>query len=149
MKQKYCGTCKKDKDVEEFSKNKSKADGLNTICKICSKKNSKKYYKKHGEKMRKQIFKRKKVRITNNRIKILEYFSTHPCIDCNENDPVVLEFDHVRGKKKGNVGELVANGYSWEVIENEIKKCDVRCANCHRRKTATQLNYHDMGWLSV
>lgn len=57
------------------------------------------------------------------------------CVDCGESDPIVLEFDHVRGTKVKNVADMVNNSYSIEAIKNEIRKCDVRCANCHRRKT--------------
>ena len=57
------------------------------------------------------------------------------CVDCGESDPIVLEFDHVRGKKVKNIADMVNNSYSIETIKNEIRKCDVRCANCHRRKT--------------
>jgi protein-arginine kinase activator protein McsA len=142
MKQKYCGTCKKDKDVDQFNKNKAKPDGLSTICRKCSNKHSKEYYKKHGEKMRKQIHNRNKERVKETRRKIYEYYLTHPCIDCGEDDPIVLEFDHVRGTKRENVSKLICDGLSWNVVENEIKKCEVRCANCHRRKTAKQLNYY-------
>ena len=76
------------------------------------------------------------------RKKIKEYFLTHPCIDCGESDWVVLEFDHCRGKKKQAVASMVHRGYSWKIILEEINKCDVRCANCHRRKTARERNHY-------
>jgi hypothetical protein len=61
---------------------------------------------------------------------IKEYLFTHPCVDCWEDDPVVLEFDHRDPTaKKGLVGQM-----SRSTVRAEIEKCDVRCANCHRRR---------------
>jgi hypothetical protein len=57
------------------------------------------------------------------------------CQDCGETDPVVFEFDHVRGKKLGNVAEMARSGCGQQRIIDEIKKCKVVCANCHRRRT--------------
>ncbi len=73
--------------------------------------------------------------------KVIEYLATHPCVDCGEADVVVLEFDHVRGKKKRTIASMLVQGYSFEKILKEIEKCDVRCANCHRRKTAKAGNW--------
>ncbi|HUQ34490.1 MAG TPA: hypothetical protein VM095_20380 [Pyrinomonadaceae bacterium] len=70
--------------------------------------------------------------------KIYEYLEGHPCVDCGESDPIVLEFDHVRGKKSYAVSSLGWRLVSWDSVMKEIAKCDVRCANCHRRRTAEQ-----------
>ena len=51
-----------------------------------------------------------------------------------ESDWVVLEFDHVNGKKINNIANMVQRGWALETIKNEISKCEVRCANCHRRR---------------
>lgn len=64
-----------------------------------------------------------------------DYLSNHICVDCGESDVVVLEFDHVRGKKLGNVSDLANTPVSLETLKKEVAKCEVRCANCHRRKT--------------
>jgi ArsR family metal-binding transcriptional regulator len=72
---------------------------------------------------------------------IWEYLSTHPCISCGETDPYALEFHHVRGKKEIEVSRLVGTGSSLERLKAEIEKCDVLCANCHRKLTA-----REQGW---
>lgn len=65
-----------------------------------------------------------------------EYLRTHPCVDCGEDDVRVLEFDHMNPEEKiANVGRLACNGARLERIEAEVAKCEVRCANCHRRRT--------------
>ncbi len=48
--------------------------------------------------------------------------------------PLVLEFDHLRNKAF-NIGEGFAERV-WKTILEEIEKCEVVCANCHRRRTA-------------
>jgi hypothetical protein len=64
---------------------------------------------------------------------LLEHFKTHPCSDCGEADPVVLEFDHVGPKLFNIASDLVDR--SWPSILAEIEQCEVVCANCHRRRT--------------
>jgi hypothetical protein len=74
---------------------------------------------------------------------VLDYLSTHRCVECGESDPVVLEFDHVRGKKTLTISQMIRDRYSLDNIQKEIDKCDVLCANCHREKTRKQLGWHD------
>jgi hypothetical protein len=59
------------------------------------------------------------------------------CVDCGVADPVVLEFDH-RGAKRGKVTALAWDEYSLRVISHEVEHCEIRCANCHRRRTAIE-----------
>jgi hypothetical protein len=62
------------------------------------------------------------------------------CFDCGESNPIILEFDHVRGEKVMNIADMVNNSYSLNTIKDEIRKCEVRCANCHRKKTHERRN---------
>lgn len=67
---------------------------------------------------------------------VMDYLCTNPCVDCGEVDPIVLEFDHQRDKRY-NISKLITNNCSLKRLVLEIDKCQVRCANCHRRKTAS------------
>ena len=58
-----------------------------------------------------------------------------PCIDCGESDMCVLDFDHI-GPKRKSVMQLAMHGYGFEKLEDEVSHCEVRCANCHRRRHA-------------
>jgi hypothetical protein len=64
------------------------------------------------------------------------------CSRCDEQRPVCLDFHHVRGEKEETVSRLVADGRSRETIRQEMAKCDLLCANCHREIHA-QSREHD------
>jgi hypothetical protein len=140
---KRCCTCSKFKSLDEFGKNKNEPDGKQKYCKVCRQLADKKCYSTNPNR-RRGVRKSTDEMRKRNREFILEYLSTHPCVDCGENDPIVLDFDHVRNKKFKNVGILCLNGFSVDKIKEEIDKCDVRCANCHRRKTAKQFGWYKL-----
>jgi len=137
---KVCSKCKESKSTVEFCKNKSTKDGLNYQCNLCSRANGHERWKKNPqyrtEKL--QAFKKRRETI---QAKVLEFLSVRQCIDCPENDPVALEFDHI-GDKQYTISEMVVRGFGWEKVEQEIQKCVVRCANCHRKKTARERGYY-------
>lgn len=68
------------------------------------------------------------------------YLADHPCVDCDESDIVVLDFDHI-GLKRANVVDLAWGEHSIASMEREIAECEVRCANCHRRRTCRTLGH--------
>jgi hypothetical protein len=77
-----------------------------------------------------------KALIQRNRALLTDYLLEHPCVDCGERDVRCLDFDHREGTEKlDNVCSLVHEAVSWSRILSEIEKCDVRCANCHRKVT--------------
>lgn len=130
-----CRKCKKDLPIDLFSlKNKLK----NIKQKICKKCHS--LYRKQHYIHNKNKYIEKALRWNKKQANILSdflfnYLSQSKCIDCGESDIIVLEFDH-RNNKTLSIAEMYQNRYALETIREEINKCDVRCANCHRRKTA-------------
>lgn len=102
---------------------------------IISRKYHNDYYKKNRIRIRAKARKRNKEYAIKLRQEVTNYLLSHPCIDCGESDPIVLEFDHVKGIKFKAISTMLSNKYSWEKIKAEIAKCEVRCANCHRRVT--------------
>jgi len=84
--------------------------------------------------------KRHRIKVRKN---VLEFLSNKSCLDCGERDPIVLDFDHrERAVKFKSINMMMSGHYSWDSVLKEIGKCDIRCANCHRRKT-----YHQLGGL--
>jgi hypothetical protein len=64
------------------------------------------------------------------------------CVNCGANDPRILEFDDRDPLAKlDHVTRMARRGAAWRRIEAEVAKCDIRCANCHRRRTARQFNW--------
>lgn len=69
---------------------------------------------------------------------VFAYKAERQCADCPDGTiwPAhVLQFDHVRGEKIGNVSEMIGQGRPLEVIDAEMAKCDVVCANHHAMRT--------------
>jgi len=113
-------------------------------CRSCKQVYDRNYYHKNKEKIKKAKNKNAKIRRLTKYLKLREYCLTHPCEDCGESDFVVLDFDHRASIDKfDTVSNMVKNNYSWGKISRELNKCRVLCANCHRRRTAKQLNWYD------
>lgn len=141
MEKYKCKKCLIDKTSGEFTSSSRKKNKLDSTCKKCRAEVVRCKYNSTLDQSRQKKIKANDIRHIRNRKYILNYLKTHPCIDCGETDFIVLEFDH-RENKKYNISNLVGRA-GIKLIQEEINKCDVRCANCHRRKTAKQFNWYN------
>ncbi len=135
-----------DRDLSEFAKH---GKGLQSKCKPCNRIYQRSHYLANKPDYIAKAAVWMAVRRDRNALRILEYFSRHPCVDCREGDPIVLQFDHVRGEKVREVSEMLRNGTPWEKIETEIAKCDVRCANCHWRRHAKAIGWRKLALIAT
>ncbi len=91
-----------------------------------------KWYKLH----RKEQIQRASDYHQNNLKKLREIKESTPCKDCGRKFIFcVMDFDHVSGEKHDNISTLMARKVSWKTVEEEIKKCEIVCSNCHRIRT--------------
>lgn len=142
---KYCNFCKSVLPLSEFPIRSYQTLKPSAYCKPCQREYSRSHYLQHRVKHNERRYVNQKRYRQRNRERLSEYLIGKACVDCGIADAVVLEFDHVRGRKVGNLSEMVCNGHPWKRVLAELAKCDVRCANCHRRRTAHQLKWFRAG----
>ena len=140
---KKCTKCKKLKEFTEFVKSKPCKDGYHAWCKRCMCSAKKKYYRKHRKRLNKKRrldYKKspKKYMEYNKKAKlkkrkwINDYKSRQGCSKCPEKDPRCLDFHHIDPTTKSFViGERIK--LALATIQEEVQKCIVLCANCHRK----------------
>jgi hypothetical protein len=132
IKQKVCRCCNTEKPLEEFHKNKNTTDGYMSRCAACDNTIAAKYERENKDRCNVRHRKNRAEHKATFREFKYQYLLKHSCVDCGESDPVVLEFDHILEKKYA-IAKM--HYYTLERINAEIAKCQVRCANCHRRRT--------------
>jgi hypothetical protein len=134
---KKCNYCKIEKEESLFSW-AIKDVKRQPRCKECQNKLTRKHYKHRKSKYKAAKDERHKIRQNL----VLELLLKKSCVDCGESDPIVLDFDHINPKKKEFcVSQGVRDCRPIEIILEEISKCEIRCANCHRRKTSREGNH--------
>lgn len=94
------------------------------------------------------------MRTQRNRLDLIRRYKVMVGCSCGERRPECLDLHHrdrttktpKLSKIKGS-GRLYTGGSRWQdlsyaEIVDEIRKCDVRCSNCHRVDTAAELGWH-------
>jgi hypothetical protein len=134
LNESYCSSCKAWKPKSEFHVHSSQTNELQQICKDCNREARGETYAKDPE--RAKAINRVSMQNVKEKSReyVFQYLSEHPCVDCGQTDSLVLTFDHVRGKKKENISNMIGRGWAIETIQGEIAKCDVVCFNCHMRR---------------
>ena len=137
---KVCSKCKRALKEAEFNW-KIKGVKRSYHCKTCSREYLKNHYTHNREYYLIKARKRDLIIKRQCQEFIAQHLLSHPCVDCGENDIQVLEFDHKdKSNKSYDVAVMIRRGIPFKKVVSEIEKCDVRCANCHRRKTGIEIN---------
>lgn len=139
--EKKCTKCHVIQPIENFPWKNQILGKRHVVCKTCTAERSKRLY---SEDRTSQL---ERVRINNQRYRqiarefVLAYLLTHPCSECGERDPRVLEFHH-EADKDNEVSRLMGRGASLEALKAEMDKCRVLCANCHRKLTSDERGWY-------
>lgn len=114
MKTKKCSKCDNVKEITEFHKHKKDTEYYKSYCKNCQSK----IKKENRAKIRSEIKENLK------------------CSKCGYNQCLeALEFHHSDpNKKEYSICFLVNSEKNIKAIQEEIDKCIVLCANCHREE---------------
>ncbi len=144
-----CTVCGEDKELEAFGF-RNKAAGLrHRACKTCVAAYGRQHYSANRLAYIGRNNKRSRALTLVLKEQVWQYVAGQSCVDCGETDQVVLDFDHIdRERKRQTIYRLVHEAYSWAAILVEIEKCQIRCANCHRRRTALQFGWPKLAFAS-
>lgn len=114
METKICTKCKKELPLDQFNWRNKSAGTRRSECKFC-----------HSDYM--------KQRYQDKKSMIQELKAEHKCAKCGEDRGYVLEFHHIDPEEKDEtIARMTSNNYALDKVYDEIKKCIVLCANCHR-----------------
>ncbi len=128
---KVCGKCKEEKDVSEFHSYKRMKDGLQPHCKVCINEIYK--LKPISEKKKKSWVEQTKKKKERNSLRNVDYKNQlgGKCVKCGDKRIYVLDYHHLDPSKKlDHVSSLIER--NKKLAEEEIKKCILLCACCHR-----------------
>lgn len=135
---KECNDCGLSKPVEDFNWRSKQKGTKQPYCRDCQRKRNRQDYRENSSRWEKNNRRYK----TSVRQYVYDTLKNSECIECGETRIACLEFDHRdRADKTLSISKAVTQGWSIKRLEEEIKKCDIRCSNCHSIRTAEQ-----MGW---
>ena len=134
-----CSKCKEELPVDSFSKKNDSKRGYSYKCKRCHNEYCKNTW--YPKNIGKQVDSSKKIKLRNLEFS-WRYKKMCGCKICKETNPIVLEYDHlVPSNKEFTVSKMLQDGYSLKKIKEEIRKCQILCANCHVIKTSADFNW--------
>jgi len=136
-----CCTCREAKPMTEFVVKNRKTGTRSTKCRLCQAAYSREHYRLNRPRYLERTATQRKMNRESCRQNVFDYLLAHPCVDCGEADPIVLEFDHRDASTKRDSISRLMKHVTWAALGREIGRCDVRCANCHRKRTAEQFSW--------
>ena len=131
-----CGRCAESKEISNFNWRRRGKGQYDNYCRPCRAAYKREHYLKNRDRYIEQAIRRRAALAVERYSYLVEFFKSNPCMDCGETDPVVLEFDHL-GEKLFDIGQGIRDR-NWQSLLDEMAKCEVVCANCHRKRTAAR-----------
>jgi 5-methylcytosine-specific restriction endonuclease McrA len=136
---KKCYSCKKDLSIEWFARRSDRPHLFISRCYPCSAKYQSEWYKTSSVERREKSAANRANYKRMGKDYIKSYKERSLCVDCGKKWPdYVLDFDHILGNKKAIVSSMPGQ-YPLDIIIQEIAKCEVVCARCHRYRTQARL----------
>lgn len=123
METKVCSKCKRELPIDDFNWRDKNKGTRRSECKYCHTK-----YMKEAYDSKKECVSEIKTQIK--------------CQKCGENRSYMLDFHHLDPEaKEKTIARMTSNTYRIDKVLEEIKKCIVFCANCHREFHYLHNNY--------
>ena len=135
--EKLCGKCK-----NSPAKNQKRGG----YCLECHREAGRQNYKENKERYFAQAKKR-----DQQLDELIIKYKSKPCMDCKKSyPPYIMDFDHLDGEtKEYGICYMRRHRMAFDKIENEIAKCEVVCANCHRERTNQRNPARYCKWLEI
>lgn len=135
MKLKYCRYCETEKSEGAFAERKGTT--RSNRCRECQRKFSRQHYYSNKQRYldRNQEY--------NAEIKeFIRQTKSVSCKDCKNKFPhYVMDFDHLpEFIKRDGICNMSFGRYNLIRVKEEIAKCEIVCANCHRERTWKRLH---------
>jgi hypothetical protein len=93
-----CGRCDQSRPEEEFAWRRRTRGQRDNYCRPCRAAYKQEHYAANRERYIAAARRRKEQTVAERVAFIIGFLRTNPCVDCGEQDPLVLEFDHLDDK---------------------------------------------------
>lgn len=126
-----CAKCLEDKSESDFSWKVKSKNRRQCYCKKCNIEYHKIHYQKNKNDylLKADVWQKKMAAMVND-------IKRKPCVDCGGIfNPWQMDFDHLRNKEFNISAAAGRLGVSGKRLMDEIAKCELVCANCHRDRT--------------
>lgn len=136
---KRCPRCQRTLNLDSFDYRDAARTRIQSYCRECAKDSWRDWYRvpKNREHHLALVAARRSARIARHK-RLLAELKSAPCADCGQRfPPEAMDFDHI-GDKRDNISRLLASVGDTALLD-ELAKCEVVCANCHRVRTAERI----------
>ncbi len=128
-----CARCGEWKTSEEFHNSRT---GQFSYCRDCRRAYDRRYYEERGKPAR---LARVRARTFSARTWMASLKAGVPCSDCGGVFPVwVMHWDHLPEFEKTDAISVMVTSRTREAVLEELKKCELVCANCHVMRTVVR-----------